>query len=33
MDTQNTSLKDNPKLMEDLGKEAHKGLENIPEIK
>ncbi len=26
------SLKDNPKLMEDLGKESHKGLEGIPKV-
>ena len=27
------NLKDNPKLLEDLGKVSHKGLENIPSIK
>jgi len=27
------SLKDNPKLLDKLGKENHKALSNIPEIK
>lgn len=27
------SLSDNPKMLEDLGKESHKGLDNIPNIK
>lgn len=27
------SLSDNPKLLDKLGKESHKGLDNIPSIK
>ena len=32
MDTKDTSLKDNPKLLDKLGKESHKGLQGIPEV-
>ena len=32
-DVKDTSLKENPKKLEELGKEAHKGLEGIPEIR
>ena len=32
-DIKDTSLKENPKKLEELGKEAHKGLEGIPKIR